>query len=151
MYLKSNNWYFKLLGPLLSLTLALVIQIFSPLECAWLFPTLIIHHILLEMMNLCICSFSWFIPQIHFRSPNSMPPPTWGPPQYSQAGLVTLSSVFLLCLIWTSFIAFFTLSQKYAPCLSLELSFLAFLSHICVSSAWCTAHFWIGAIRRIVL
>ena len=104
-----------------------------------------------EMMNLCICSFSWFIPQIHSRSPSSMPPPPWGPPQSSQAGLVTLSSLFLLCLIWTSFIALFTLSQKYAPCLPLELSFLAFLTHACVSSAWWSAQFRIGAIRRIVL
>lgn len=75
-------------------------------------------------------------PKFAPQAPTPVPPPPWGPTQYSQAGLVTLSSVFLLCFIWTSSIALFTLSQKYAPCLSLELSFLAFLTHISISSAW---------------
>ena len=116
MCLKSNNWYIKALGPLLFLTLALMIQISSLPECAWSLSTLIVHHILLEMMNLRICSFYLFIPQIHSSRPNSSAPRPWGLPQCSHAESATPSSVFLIMSETGFYYCTYHIVPEMCPC-----------------------------------
>lgn len=117
------------------------------------FAHLIVHHIFLEMMNICIYSFDLLTLQIHSLRPNSIV----ASPIRASAMLVCrfshppilLCFSYVLCgfLLW----CLSRISQKRAPCLSLGLHFPAFLAHTCVSNAWYSAQCIVGATQRMVL